>query len=29
LEIAKADPWFANAFQEPEFQAVLTTPPVK
>ena len=23
LEIAKADPWFGNAFQEPEFQAVL------
>ena len=23
LEIAKADPWFTNAFQEPEFQAIL------
>lgn len=29
LEIAKADPWFGNAFQEPEFQAVLTTAPAK
>jgi eukaryotic-like serine/threonine-protein kinase len=27
LQIAKADPWFSNAFQEPEFQAVLNTPP--
>ncbi len=27
LDIAKADPWFSNAFQEPEFQAILKTPP--
>jgi hypothetical protein len=27
-EIAKADPWFGNAFQESEFQAVLNTPPL-
>ena len=24
LEVAKADPWFSNAFHEPEFQAVLS-----
>ncbi len=31
LELAKADPWFSNAFQEPEFQTMslarLRTPP--
>ena len=27
LQIAKADPWFQNAFKEAEFQAVANTPP--
>ena len=27
LDIAKADPWLGNAFQEPEFQAIVNAPP--